>query len=71
MKTPSIAVTLCSILCVAANCASSFSGSEISEKSSKSSAAAVQVVTSWVNLLPKVVTCYMALAGMLTPPTYH
>ena len=38
-------------------------GSEISEKTTIKSNAATLVFSSWMSLLPKVVSCYMALAG--------
>ena len=63
MKThSSTSVLLLSVLFLAAACGRIFS-SEISERTIKKSNAAGLVLSSWVNLLPKVVSCYMALAG--------
>ena len=55
-----------SILFLAAACGGSVLTSGISERTSVKSNAATLVLSSWVNLLPKVVSCYMALAGIVS-----
>ena len=67
MKTNPTFLLLFSFL--AAVCGSELA-SGTSERTSVESNAATLVLSSWVNLLPKVVSCYMALAGIFSITTH-